>query len=787
MTKKIAYPFFSLKYFIKSKNKHRSNLEVAMNSKSVFLHCLFLLFSFFILSSCENKGGNPGSNTFRDTTVTASLSTSNPFLVQVNTSGNVTVTFNATNSQNPAYDLVINSFTLPAGWTWVTPAPAFDDKSNPWCLTVGVGNCSLTLRFSPVPTTNPDSGTVVIPFTYLTTDKVTRKSNVATISYKITTNNTLNAATNPSTILATIGTTLPVDVTFSSSDINPVTNVAISFTLPTGWTDVTTLPMCTQITSPISTTTPSVPSATCTNTKKLRYSPTGIAVNSSFPINYTYIASNGVTKSGSLTVNYRSTANNTFNVSLSETNISSILSNDYEVWAYFYSSDSNTISNFNIAFDGTAGSNGWSIGYNSCTTANITYCQMQLLFHPTTLTNYQTNSIAMAYTYRSNSGFPQGSAFGINYVVSPNSILFFDPHGNQISSLEFTTPGTQTVYLSTNDVQQAFNLITSISSNPPLSILSSNCENNSVQPYGHYYDCEVNVYYDGSSNGTGALIANYNSYPGSTPGESSLDIKYNDQDSLFYKYVDGSLDNIPYGRTGYLVYYVYLPYHNIYESFINADNTSYPSNISRVDSSIYGYQPSCDNQAHYWGYCYVAFEYTPISPASVSGTFDFNAQYGTYDTQYWVFWWYRYLSIPHISYSTSSPYVTYDSWPNNSLFATPPDINVVMGNSDEFIFTIHAPYGDSIYIDSSNFHFLSSFNPYNSTYCNPNPTPYLGLSSYSGDACDNWGNSCSVSLKYDSTSGYCGTIGWFNFTYDYWTNFSGSGTLSVSSNSVDAN
>lgn len=738
-------------------------------SEKRFLNYFWFIAIFFIFIGCTENYTPKGADTYRDTTVVASLSTSNPFLVQVNTTGNVTVTFNVTNTQNPAYDLVIDSFTLPAGWTWVTAVPNFGDKSKPLCSNVGIGNCSLTLKFSPLPTTSTNPGTVTIPFSYLTTDRTTRKSSVTNIQYKITTNNTLDTVVNPTTVLTTVGTALPVDVLFSSSDINPVTNVAITLPvpLPAGWTNNTTLPLCTQIASAINTTPPTVPSATCTKTLNLRYNPTNIA-NSSFTINYTYTASNGVAKSGSKVINYRATSNNTLNVSLSQSYLDTFIYNSYYVYADFTSSDGNPVTNFTISFDGTnGGSNNWYIVGDSCTGASsITNCQMILYYYPYSVTT-GTNSMAMAYSYTSNSGFPQGSGFGINYTASYNYIV------PKPDSLTFSYAGeVQYITLYPSDQNYTSDLsLTLNQSNSALQIISNDC-NNSYGGYVYTSGCQIGIYYDGSSASSGSLVWSYTPYAGPyLSGEGSISIDYSNGDSLAYSYVTGSLEDVHVGNSSYIIYGIYIPRYSIYKSFLDSDSTSYPPEISRVDSSKYGYYPSCDSNESYYGYCYVAFEYNPKS--ETSGSFDYNAQYGTYDSHYYTFWTYRDLFIPEITYSSIPLIIEYPTWDSNSPPGNSPDYSWISNKcgSGYFKYVVRFTSAPGSKLVMSNTSLYA--NTYGNIPFKSKEFIYLGRSYGSvqtsldpSATCSE--NYCELYLRYNATDDICtAPTGQFDFSYDY--------------------
>lgn len=693
---------------------------------------IFLSVVMIFFNSCSGKVSTDNIPNDTNVTAVATWSSSSPFMVQVGTSTNITLTFNSNDPKKTINDLTLGSFTLPSGWSWVSPAsaPILGNRSKPLCKTVEINTCFVMFKFSPTVNSNPDPGSIVIPFTYSTNNKSTLKSDVTSIQYKITTSNVLNATVNPMStpIVATIGQTLPVDVIFSPSDLNQVTSVVITKTLPSGWSDITVGPMCSTIQ-------PNLSSSSCNTTMHLRYQPGSIATSGSFIINYTYKSSDGASKSGSKTISYSSTSNNTLNVTLTSNTtgvfpIVASLYNTYQVTAHFSTSDGNTVSNFNPTFNGFTSTPGWSMVGNTCSSGTMLSCDMIFYYTPQ-FTTSGVNSVTLAYSYASNAGITQGSAFTVLFST-PNYVVA------NTSSLDFQTAGYATVSFTSNDSNYISGFSPYVTPSGPLYIVSDTC--GGTVPPAYLGSCDVTIYYDGSSSaGLGSLAWTYTPYNGDpNSGEGSLPITYN---SLVITHVTGDLTNTPLYGTNYIIYQVAdasgspLSY-----SYINS-SPSLPTGISSFDPSGFGYSPWCDSFGWYSvPSCYIGLQYSPN--VQDSGVFDYIGSYSMYFD--WYGWQYPTVNIPGINYSVAVPgsgNVSFPTWQIDS--GTPPVTQDLSSYGSTTVYaTINAAYGS---IPPNTVHqYAFQINPPSGYMMNVYSTSFnVNFSNFTGGSIQNINDGCS--------------------------------------------
>jgi hypothetical protein len=208
----------------------------------------------------------------------------------------VTITF-ATDDGNPAIGIpaTSNAFTitsglnpLPAGWS--ASATTFS------CLTVSNGTaCQLPLTYTPMAVTN-GAQTLTLGYSYVN-DAGLAKTGTASISYRAMSNNSVVAAVAPTPPLNELsGSVTTVTVSFTTSDGNPATGLAVSgLSLPSGWSGPATF-SCPTVTGS---------AAGCQLT--LTYAPTAPSGSASLSLGYGYTNNAGLAGAGTVTIQYSAT------------------------------------------------------------------------------------------------------------------------------------------------------------------------------------------------------------------------------------------------------------------------------------------------------------------------------------------------------------------------------------------------------------------------------------------------------------------------------------------------
>jgi hypothetical protein len=196
----------------------------------------------------------------------------------------VMVTF-TTDDGRPATALQLTTSlaSLPAGWS--STATSF------WCSGLSSGSgCQLPLTFAP---TAPSSGTLALAYTYLN-NAGQAKTGSLNIAYRATTNNNVVGTPLPNPVAVVTNSSTAVNVTFTTDDTNPATNLAVTSNLgalPAGWTSTSSSFTC---------------SAVSTGTScqlGLTYAPTAVDSGTLF-LNYSYNDDSGTAKSGSVSIPY---------------------------------------------------------------------------------------------------------------------------------------------------------------------------------------------------------------------------------------------------------------------------------------------------------------------------------------------------------------------------------------------------------------------------------------------------------------------------------------------------
>ena len=322
----------------------------------------------------------------------------------VKASGNqsVTVTF-ATDDGKTATNLMLLSdlSKLPAGWT--------AGMSKLACGSVGSGNgCQLTLNYSPAAL---GSGTLSLNYSYMDAGG-TYNVGSFNIPYAATTNDNVVGTAAPTGQITAVATetSSTVAVTFATDDGRPATALTVTTnlaSLPDGWGSSSSPFTCSGVNGGTSCVLP------------LAFAPQA-AANGTLMLSYSYDNDAGEPKTGTVSIPYKATADNTVNGTANPAALNVTTGTSTPVTVTFVTSDGNPASAFSIA---TASLSplpaGWSSGSStfSCTTVTTgTGCQLTLSYAPTAA---DSGSLTLSYSYTNNSGIAKTGTVIVPYTATP--------------------------------------------------------------------------------------------------------------------------------------------------------------------------------------------------------------------------------------------------------------------------------------------------------------------------------------------------------------------------------
>jgi hypothetical protein len=222
-----------------------------------------------------------------DDTVAGTPGPSSSLSVVTGKSTAVTVTY-ATDDGYPASALTVTSGLdpLPAGWTGTSTTFT--------CATVSAGTaCQLPLTYAA---TAVGSGTLMLGYSY-TNDAGFAKTGTVSIAYRATSNDIVGGTISPNPVTVASGGSLPVTVTFTTSDANPASALKVTTgltTLPAGWSTTSASFTCLTV------------SAGTVCQLPLTYAPTAVG-SGILTLDYNYSDDSGTAKTGTVTINYNAT------------------------------------------------------------------------------------------------------------------------------------------------------------------------------------------------------------------------------------------------------------------------------------------------------------------------------------------------------------------------------------------------------------------------------------------------------------------------------------------------
>ena len=324
----------------------------------------------------------------------------------VKASGNqtVTVTF-ATDDGKTATNLkLLSDLTkLPAGWT------AGATSLN--CGSASTGNgCQLTLNYAPTTLTN---GTLSLNYSY-TDAGGTYNVGSFNVPYAATTNdNVVGTAAPTGQITAIANETSPtVAVTFATDDGRPATALNVSTnlaSLPDGWSSSSSPFTCSGVNGGTGCVLP------------LTFAPQG-AANGTLMLAYSYNNDAGEAKTGTVSIPYKATTDNsvTWTANPTAINVSASAGTTTPVTVTFITSDGNPASDLSItAAAFSALPPGWSTGSTAfnCTSLIVaSVCQLTLNFTPV---GTGAGAATLNFSYTNDSGIAKTGVVAIPYFVTP--------------------------------------------------------------------------------------------------------------------------------------------------------------------------------------------------------------------------------------------------------------------------------------------------------------------------------------------------------------------------------
>ncbi len=311
----------------------------------------------------------------------------------------VPVTF-TTNNGEAATNLSLGSSlkSLPAGWSAAAGSLS--------CAKVSTGSgCQLALTYAPAAL---GSGTLSLNYSYVDGSGAA-KTGVTNIPYIATTND--NVVATPSQtgqITAVVGSAaVPLSVTFTTDDTQPATALQLTTdlsSLPGGWSSTASSFTCAAIDADTSCVLP------------LSYAPVAYG-SGMLTLGYSYINNAGLTKTGTLTIDYRAVTNDSIGGTASPASLSVRTGSSTPVTVTFVTSDGNPASALSLTTALNSLPAGWTSGASglSCATVSAgTACTLSLTYAPTVAIT--GGSLNLQYAYTNDAGVADTGTVSIPYT-----------------------------------------------------------------------------------------------------------------------------------------------------------------------------------------------------------------------------------------------------------------------------------------------------------------------------------------------------------------------------------
>jgi hypothetical protein len=351
-------------------------------------------------------------STASSNTVVATASPSGQVTAVENTAGQaVAVTF-TTDDGKPATGLKLTSnlTALPTGWS--STSKSFS------CGSVSTGNgCQLHLTYAPTALTG---GMLSLSYSY-TDGAGAAQNGLLNIAYTATTNDSVVGTPAPSgQINAVVGSgSQAVAVTFTTNDGRPATALVLTTSLaalPAGWSSTDTSFACSGVSTGTGCQLP------------LTYAPTA-AGNGTLVLNYSYQNNADELKTGSVSIDYRSTTHNNIVGTPSPSALAVNLGSTTTVTFTFTTDDGNPATSLLLTSDLTALPTlfpGWASASSGLTCATVstgTGCQLTLTYSPTAVAS---GTLSLTYSYLDDSGTPNAGSVSIGYLATVPHLYIAD-------------------------------------------------------------------------------------------------------------------------------------------------------------------------------------------------------------------------------------------------------------------------------------------------------------------------------------------------------------------------
>jgi hypothetical protein len=365
----------------------------------------------------------------------------------------VAIDFN-TDDGRAASGLVVTSSlsALPAGWH--SASKSFS------CGSVSTGNgCHLGLSYAP---TALGSGTLALTYAY-DDDAGNQQTGTLNIPYAATTNdNVVGTASPAGQINAVVGQgSQPVAVVFTTDDTRLATALKVTTdltTLPAGWSSASPSFACTLVST----------GSTCQ--LNLSYTPTAYTPPGTLVVGYSYKNNAGQTKTGTVSIPYRGTTNDTIAATPSPSSLAVIIGSPTvatPVTITFATDDGNPavgVPATSNALTVTSGLSplptGWSSSsstFSCLTVSDGTACQLPLSYAPSAVTSGM-QTLTLNYSYVNDAGIANTGTATISYSAASNNSVTAGVNPGSSINVASGSVNTVTVSFTTSDGNPATGL-----------------------------------------------------------------------------------------------------------------------------------------------------------------------------------------------------------------------------------------------------------------------------------------------------------------------------------------
>ncbi|HEY3850881.1 MAG TPA: hypothetical protein VGL87_07930 [Steroidobacteraceae bacterium] len=372
----------------------------------------------------------------------------------------VAIDFNTDDGRAASRLILTSSLSaLPAGWH--SGSTSFS------CGSVSTGNgCQLALTYAP---TALGSGMLALTYAY-DDDAGNQQTGTLNVPYAATTNDNVVATPSPSgQINAVVGQgSQNVGVVFTTDDTRLATALQVTSDLtilPAGWSGPGTFSCSTVSTG-----------STCR--LDLSYTPMGYTTPGTLMVGYSYKDNAGQTKTGTFSIPYRATTNDTIAATPTPPSLAVIIgapTPPTPVTIAFTTSDGYPaigVPSTSNALTITSGLNplppGWSASsttFSCLTVSDGTVCQLPLTYAPAAVTS-GVQTLMLGYSYVNDAGFANTGTASINYRAMSNDSVQGAPNPSSLLNVPSGTPATVTLSFTTSDGNPATSLM--LSASPPL-------------------------------------------------------------------------------------------------------------------------------------------------------------------------------------------------------------------------------------------------------------------------------------------------------------------------------